>query len=272
MSRLYNILNALVSPTTMAFTRTNNSYVSATDFGRIGGIKLGKIGWVYFNLYLSAAIPANTTSVKIGSINDTSLASGLNMTVSPQSAGNQAMLVTIDTSGNISIGNGTGSSMPSGWYRAVIPVILGGVLNGLISTLSAISSFVRRWRHEQVVQHSEHRHHESPQSGIGFWYTDGVWELLQISEDRQVGLCLRRVSEWYLTTCRGIQRFNHLAKRIQTKFRALLQRECDGRYATNLRGYRHKWIDTAILHRCNRILGVCNSISDSVAHPERGCC
>ena len=124
MSRLYNIIHALATASSLSFTRATNSYVNSTDFARITGAKAGKTGVINWNLYLSSSIPANTTGVKIGSIDNTTLAAAVQQTVPPQTASNQTMLVSIDTSGNLMVGNGTNSALPSGWYRQSIPIML----------------------------------------------------------------------------------------------------------------------------------------------------
>lgn len=103
-------------------TRIDNSYADATAVGRIALIRVGNVGFLHFNFFPSASIPAEQNSfTEIGSFDCTLIRQSLH-TVAGQ-AGTATITVNITTDGIVRILNGSSTASGTSGYRAVIPVI-----------------------------------------------------------------------------------------------------------------------------------------------------
>lgn len=97
----------------LTFTRTNNSYYNATDFGRITGYSKNDNIYINLNLRTSAAIPANTSSFEIGVITlpaNRQMGTSIYMNIPTQDA-TAAVLLIIYTDGKMTIANYTSSQI-----------------------------------------------------------------------------------------------------------------------------------------------------------------
>ena len=104
----------------LTLTRTNNSFVDSTSFGRLSAWRQGGWYWIFFNL---AVTTAGTTSdwVEIGSIANYSAASSIYVTIPGVSDGSSVLTLYITDSGKINIYCGTGT-LKTGFYRGVYSI------------------------------------------------------------------------------------------------------------------------------------------------------
>lgn len=110
----------------VTFSRTANSYVSDTNFGRITGYRVGDIVVINMNLALSAALPKSSDFVVIGTIQGMTFKQDAMMMVPAGNSGNTGVaLVVIATSGQIKLYNYSNTTIPSGsWLRCVLTLVV----------------------------------------------------------------------------------------------------------------------------------------------------
>lgn len=118
---LTKILQSLAT-TNLTFTRINNNYVNATDFGRINGKRIGNIGIINFNFGLSASMP-NGSSADFGKIDNVSLPNQYTVNIPCQGNGTR-ILVSISASGTMTVHNVCGAATGANWFRASIPIVI----------------------------------------------------------------------------------------------------------------------------------------------------
>ena len=105
--------------TLLTMTRTDNSYVDATSFGRLSAFK--RSGFLWLNLNLSVSnVPVLGSMVEIGRISGWSAVSDNYITMAAQS-GSGVLLVGVTYDGVISIGNGSGTTI-NGFCRGQVMV------------------------------------------------------------------------------------------------------------------------------------------------------
>ena len=116
-------IDKMMKVQSMSFTRADNSYVNATNFGRITGRYCGHTGVINLNLSLSANMPTNTQNVKIGTMSPIPKQDVL--LEIPCQSNNSTILLTISSStGDMVIFNLSGTATGTNWFRASIPVIV----------------------------------------------------------------------------------------------------------------------------------------------------
>lgn len=114
----------MVSTKDLTFTRINNSYVNATDFGRINGKRIGNVAVINFNFCFTASVP-NNTNFAFGKINNVSLPNQYTVCIPCQSNNTHIMLV-ISNDGTMTAYNLCGTATGANWFRASIPIIISG--------------------------------------------------------------------------------------------------------------------------------------------------
>ena len=117
-----NAITDISATSTYTLTRTNNSFVNATDFARIYVYKVApKLAIMVCNLKLSAQFTASDF-VQIGTISGISLVRNHIQGINGQNAVGNCLMLQTSTTGAISIyslGSATGE-----WFRAIIPLVL----------------------------------------------------------------------------------------------------------------------------------------------------
>ena len=103
-------------------TRTENSYVSATNINRISLYRYGPLGYLHFNFAPSTTIPANTAMFEIARF-DCTLANAVYQTVPSQEGLTCNIHVELTASGVLRIGNYSTVASGTSFYRAMIPVM-----------------------------------------------------------------------------------------------------------------------------------------------------
>lgn len=114
---------SIIGDTTYTLTRTNNSYVDSTSFGRLAVYRRSNINVVYGNLNISTGIPTGTALTEIGTISGYSALTDILVNV-PAQDGSGVLLVDITYNGSIQIANLSGSTV-TGFCRfsAVVPAV-----------------------------------------------------------------------------------------------------------------------------------------------------
>ena len=107
---------------TLTLTRTNNSYVDATAFGRLTAKRNGYGGVINFNLQTTSSMPTATALTEIGTLSGATLADEVLVTI-PSQGNNATILLQITTGGSIQIGNFSGTATGTNFFRATIPVL-----------------------------------------------------------------------------------------------------------------------------------------------------
>lgn len=105
----------------LTLTRTNNSYVNATNFARLTASKYGRSGEINFNLAFSTSMPNGTALTQIGTLTGATLAHEIDVTI-PCQSNNATILVQITTSGAINVGNFSGTATGTNFFRSIIPL------------------------------------------------------------------------------------------------------------------------------------------------------
>lgn len=105
--------------TQLTLTRTDNSYVDATSFGRLSAYKRSGFLWCNLNLSVSS-VPVLGSMVEIGRISGWSAVGDIYITMAAQS-GSGVLLLGVSSSGVISIGNGSGTTI-TGFCRGQVMV------------------------------------------------------------------------------------------------------------------------------------------------------
>lgn len=110
----------------VTFSRTDNSYVNATNFGRITGYRIGDIVVVDMNLALSTALPKSSESVVIGTVQGMTFKQNARMMVPAGNSGNTGVaLVEITAGGYIRLYNYSNTTIPSGsWLRCNLTLVV----------------------------------------------------------------------------------------------------------------------------------------------------
>ena len=108
---------------TLTLTRTNNSYVDATAFGRIHARRCGPIHTLEFNFQPSTQLPSSSsTFIEIGQISGWSPATTILANVPSQTTGG-SILLQVTTGGVISVMNNSSIATGTSFHRADITVI-----------------------------------------------------------------------------------------------------------------------------------------------------
>lgn len=125
MANLDQIMDYLAgqdAETQVSLTRVNNSYVDSTSFGRLSVERIGKFGIFHINLQPTTSIPSGQSSfTQIGTM--TPAPAVVVRATIPSQLNNSTISFEINTSGDISIlnGSGTATGTSGSWFRANIP-------------------------------------------------------------------------------------------------------------------------------------------------------
>jgi hypothetical protein len=103
----------------LTMTRTNNSYVDATSFGRMTARRRSNILFLQGNLSVSN-LPSNSTSYQIGTISGWNATDNVYLDI-PCQTGTGVLLLTVTSAGVISILNASGSTI-NGFCRFQIAI------------------------------------------------------------------------------------------------------------------------------------------------------
>ncbi len=113
---------SFASDGTLTMTRTNNSYVDATAFGRMSARRKNGILFLNGNLQITTSLPSNSTDYQIGTITGWNATNNVTLDI-PSQNGNGVILLTVTASGAISILNQSGVSIAANtWCRFHISV------------------------------------------------------------------------------------------------------------------------------------------------------
>ena len=102
----------------LTLTRTENSYINATNFASLNARKYGNIVVFHANIQFSTNLPSNSSYVDIGKINGITLPYGLS-TIIPGQTSAARILVSLTEQGNIRVYNGSGTAA-SGFFRGFL--------------------------------------------------------------------------------------------------------------------------------------------------------
>lgn len=101
--------------TNLTITRTDNSYCNVTDINYLQARKKGGYLSLRGNLHLTTSMPTGTENIQIATISNWQGVSGFLCV--PAQTGNSTLLVSISSSGVVTISNYSGVATNANWFR-----------------------------------------------------------------------------------------------------------------------------------------------------------